>query len=170
MGAVFTKVSFIQVNPSWLSPGPAWAWVRESVGVPRKGGKNLPWHLRRNVPEITYSPSLMSESAADLELDSTPSVHPYGGGEGIGKRESFGWFSYSHQTLLGGYQATISKASWQFSLGSLSPCQSTGLGLACAFCLWKLSPSALAEFLFTLWDFSAPSLLRSPSLLCSSPG
>lgn len=63
--------------------------MRECLGVPRREGKNLPRDLRRDAPEIIYFPSLMSVSAAALELDSTPSVHPYGGGERNRASESY---------------------------------------------------------------------------------
>lgn len=107
------------------------------MGVPKRGGKNLTHELRRDVPEITYFPSLMLVSAAALELESTPSVHPYGGGKWDWAAKSYlNDSTNNHPTVLGGYQATVSKASWQFSLGFLSPFQSIPLSLACAFCMY----------------------------------
>lgn len=74
MKTVFTKVSFIQVHQRSLSLRAR--WVRKSMGVLRRGGESLLCDLRGEVPEITYSLSLMLVSAANLELDSIPSVHP----------------------------------------------------------------------------------------------
>lgn len=70
----------------------------------------------------------MSVLAADLELDSTPSAYLFGGGKQNWTAKGYlNDSTNSHQTVLGGYQATVSKASWQFSF------QSTPLCLACAF-------------------------------------
>lgn len=74
METVFIRVRFTQVNQSSLTQ----RWLGESMGVPRRGGKNLLHDLRRGDPEITYSLSLMLVSAANLELDSASSVYRYG--------------------------------------------------------------------------------------------
>lgn len=81
METVFAAVSVIQVSHSLLSPSAFLPKVRGVCRVLRRGGKNLPPDLRRDIPDMTYSPSLLSRSAADLESDSTPSAHPYGGGK-----------------------------------------------------------------------------------------
>lgn len=136
MKTIFTKMSFIQVNRSSFNPRASLTNIMGPVGVPKRGGKNLTYELRRDVPEITYFPSLMSVSGAALELESSPSVHPYGGGKWDWAAKSYlNDSANSHPTVLGGYQATVSKASWQFFLGFLSPFQSIPLCLACALYL-----------------------------------
>ena len=122
---------FTQVNQSSLTQ----SWVSESTDVPRRGGKNLLHDLRGDDPEITYSLLLMLVSTTNLEFDSTSSVHPYGRKWDWAAESYLNDSTNSHQTVLGGYQATASKASRQFSLGSLSSFQSTFLCLAYAFCL-----------------------------------
>lgn len=136
METVFAKVSFIQLSHRLLRPRACLTKIKGVCGGPKNRRQKLTLDLRRAIPDITYSPSLLSVSAADLELDATQSSHPYGGGKQDWTAKSYlNDSTNSHQTVLGGYQATASKASWQFSSGSLSPFQSTLLCLACAFCL-----------------------------------
>lgn len=121
METLFTK--WVSVKPiiGCSIPGPAEAWVKESLCVLGRGGKNL-LHDRKRCP--WYNLLLVTEVwiICWFRIRFHSKYSPlWGWRKELGNWELLEWFIYSHQTVLGGYQATVSKASWQFSLGFLSP-------------------------------------------------